>query len=116
MDTHNPMSEETYECLEHGRRFDNRAEYLVHRTADHLDVLSDAAADRAEVAREDAEPGSGELAGAESAQAEQSDASEGLQERIVSYGQIEDHPARLEHDDPLERDVHRAPTPSETSR
>ncbi|MGE3857963.1 MAG: hypothetical protein AB7G21_13480 [Dehalococcoidia bacterium] len=52
----------------------------------------------------------------ESAQAEQSDASAGLQERLVSYGQTEGHPARLEHDAPLERDVHRAPTPSDTSR
>ena len=117
MDPSNPLSDETYECLEHGRRFENRADYLAHRTADHLDVPADAAADRDEIPRAgDAEPGSGPLAGAESAKAEQSDESEGLEERMVSYGQTEDHPARLEHDDRLERDVHRAPTPSDTNR
>ena len=90
MDPSNPLSDETYECLEHGRRFENRADYLAHRTADHLDAPADDAADRDEIPRAgNAESGSGPLAGAESAKAEQSDESGGLEERMVSYGQTE---------------------------
>jgi len=108
VDARNPVSAESYECLEHGLRFDDQAAYLAHRTADHLDAP---APDRDEI------PERGEVARrAESAMAEQSDASAGLEERLVSYGQTEDHPARLEHDDPLERDVHRAPAPADTNR
>ncbi|MGE3961056.1 MAG: hypothetical protein AB7F65_05180 [Dehalococcoidia bacterium] len=115
-DHHGGHRDEGYHCAEHGRSFLTQDAYLAHRVEDHLDVPADADADTAEIrgqrdVQKDGETDVDPLAGVESAKSEQSDQAGDPDQRIVSSGQTEDHPARLEHDDPARRDVHRPPVP-----
>lgn len=111
----------TYTCTEHQQQFDTHDAYLQHRVLEHDDRPiggpNDIDADTREVVGRAEGDGHGlgndaddPLAGLESAKSQQSDDPD---ERIIGNAQVEDEPARLEDLDPLQREVHRPPTPTD---